>query len=368
MKTNISNVVKMVNPNAPSKGGSGGGPSAGIQTSIFDEPENTDSDPTTSDGGEGAQKPYSNKEGNGQGSSADGDSGQSGDAPMVNTDNIDNIEKRTTVIRNDVVGGKGGGKVVGTGEVITKEQGRKIAESEGYEDKSTGNSEEDWKKLARTAAQTHLTKRNSSKGNGSGSIYQRIMELTDPIVDWRQELKKFIGKLASTTDFKFPSRRSIYSDEYRYSLQTTSNSLENGVVAIDVSGSVAAAFPEFAAEVVGIAKAKKIKTISVLPFANAVVDPFQITGFKKPTPEDFEHVRTGGGTEAIPDVIKWVHDKLKDRIDFCVIVTDGHLTNGLPPAPKWGKNTIWLVFDHREFDVPSNWGRVIHAQGDKRYF
>jgi hypothetical protein len=242
-----------------------------------------------------------------------------------------------------------------TGEVLSKERGRQIAREEGVEGDGPEMTEQDWKEDGRKAVQRHLTPRSNKKGSGRGAIYQRIMELTQPKVNWRQELKRFIGRLASSSSFKLPNRRHISAGEYRYGLEDTDNALDNAVVALDVSGSIANAFPELAAEVVGIVKAKKIKTISILPFANTVVDPFQIRGFKKPTPDDFAKVRTGGGTEAIPDVIDWIDTNLKGKVDFVVIMTDGHLTNALPPAPKnWGKKTLWLVFDNPGFDVPSD--------------
>jgi hypothetical protein len=282
-----------------------------------------------------------------------------GKGPMVKTGDFSDDEIETTTVTRGPM----------TGEVLSKERGRQIAGEEGVEGDGPEMTEQDWKEDGRKAVQRHLTPRSNKKGSGRGAIYQRIMELTQPKVNWRQELKRFIGRLASSSSFKLPNRRHISAGEYRYGLEDTDNALDNAAVALDVSGSIANAFPELAAEVVGIVKAKKIKTVSILPFANTVVDPFQIRGFKKPTPDDFAKVRTGGGTEAIPDVIDWIDTNLKGKVDFVVIMTDGHLTNALPPAPKnWGKKTLWLVFDNPGFDVPSNWGRIIHANGDKGYW
>jgi hypothetical protein len=435
MKTKLSDIVKLVNPQTGGTSGKGSNQEGGdnIKTATLEEPEEGEEgegqdtkgqkseegqdqgegqDTKGQEGGEGGEGKGQGEggegkgqgeegkgqgkgqgeggegqgqgeggegQGKGQGNGPQGEGGEGGagegEGPMVNSDSIDNVRKSTTVIRNDITKGKSGGKVVGrgTGEVITPAQGKQLAKEEGYEDRPP-LTEEQWKEIARTAAKAHLnpqtklSARNDKKGGGSGAIYQKIMDLTDPIVDWRAELRRFIGKLASSSDFKFPSRRSIGTGDYRYGIKTQNNALENGVVAIDVSGSVAAAFPDFASEVVGIAAAKKIKQIAVLPFAERVVDPIVLKNFKKPQPSDFEHVRTGGGTEAIPDVMSWIKDNIRDRPDFVVIITDGHLTHGLPVAPKWGKKTIWLVFDNSTFDVPPGWGQVIHAIGDKRYF
>jgi predicted metal-dependent peptidase len=257
-----------------------------------------------------------------------------------------------------------------TGQVMTKEEGDALARSEGITDSPTAKTDEQIKDKVRAAAQKHLEKRSTNKGSGNnGEIYQRIMELTEPIVNWRMELNKFIGKLASSSEYKMPNRRYVSSGEYRYGLQDQNNALENAVLALDVSGSIASAFPELAAEVAGIIKAKKIKTVSVLPFADSVVTPFQIKGFRKPTADDFAQVRTGGGSEAIPKVIEWVDTKLRGNIDFMVIMTDGYLTHGVGTPPrKWGKRVIWLVFDNPKFEVEPAWGKVIHANGDKGYW
>lgn len=289
-----------------------------------------------------------------------GSSDDLGKGPMVKTGDFSDDEIKTVTVTRGPM----------TGEVITREKGKQIAGEEGVDDASSPTmSDQDWKDFGRKLAQTHLSPRSKNRGSGKGAIYQRIMDLTEPKVNWRQELRRFIGRLASSSSFKLPNRRHVSAGQYRYGLEDTDNALDNAVVAMDVSGSIANSFPELAAEVVGIVKAKKIKTVSILPFADTVVDPFQLRGFKKPTPDDFAKVKTGGGTEAIQDIINWVDKNLKSNVDFVVIMTDGYLTRELPPAPKnWGKKTLWLVFDNPGFDVPSDWGRIIHANGDKGYW
>jgi len=344
MKASLEDIVKITKPQA----GGGGGSSSNQRTDTLGEPESGD------EGQNGEDQEGQSGQGGQPGQQSGGQS-----SPMVKTGSLsDDEEQAVTVVRGPM-----------TGEVMTREQGRKIAEAEGADGDGRSMSEQDWKDAGRKMAQTHLNPRTKSAGSGKGAIYQRIMELTEPKVNWRQELRRFIGRLASSSSFKLPNRRHVASGQYRYGLEDTDNALDNAAVAMDVSGSIAAAFPELAAEVVGIVKAKKIKTVSVLPFANTVVDPFQIKGFKKPTPDDFAKVKTGGGTEAIPDVISWIDTNLKGKVDFVVIMTDGYLTNALPPAPKnWGRKVIWLVFDNPRFDVPSDWGSIIHANGDKGYW
>lgn len=378
MKAKLSDIIKLVNPTQSSSregGGEGGESADSVKTKTLETPESGESEGSGEDGSnkekEDEGQPNKGKGGKGQEGEgqeeAEGEGQGSDSGPMVDSDSIENVGKKTTVIRNDVRTGKSEGSVVGrgTGEVISPAEGNRIAKSEGYDERSP-RTQEEWAKDARTSAQTNLTKRTKNSGTGAGAIYQRIMELTDPIVDWRAELRRFIGKLASSSDFKFPARRSIGSGDYRYGIKSKNNALENGVVAIDVSGSIASAFPELLAEVVGIASAKKIKEISVLPWNDRVVTPVIFKNFKKPTPVDFEKVSTGGGSNGMPDVMRWIQNNVKDRPDFVVIITDGYIPP-LPTAPKWGKKTIWLIFDNSTFDVPTGWGQVIHAKGDSRY-
>jgi hypothetical protein len=359
MRASLDEIVKITKPGQG--GGSGSGEDQGEdqpkrpKTDTLGDKEPEEDQGEEGKGEEGKSEEGKGKEGKGKGKEGKGK--DSGEGPMVKTGDFSEDET-VTVTRGPM-----------TGEVLSKERGRRIAGEEGVEGNGPEMTEEDWKEDGRKGAQKNLTPRSKGKGHGRGAIYQRIMELTEPKVNWRQELKRFIGRLASSSSFKLPNRRHISAGEYRYGLEDTDHALENAAVALDVSGSIANAFPELAAEVVGIVKAKKIKTVSILPFANTVVDPFQIRGFKKPTPDDFAKVRTGGGTEAIPDVIDWIDTNLKGKVDFVVIMTDGHLTNALPPAPKnWGKKTLWLVFDNPGFDVPADWGKIIHANGDKGYW
>lgn len=358
MRASLDEIVKITKP-----GQSGSGSSSQSQQrtdSLGDQPASEQPDSEQDGEGQDGQgqegQDGQGQEGQGKGSAK---TSKPGEGPMVKTGDFSDDDQATvTVVRGPM-----------TGEVLTRSQGNRIAGEEASGEGERSMSEQDWKDLGRKLAQTHLNPRSKSAGAGKGAIYQRIMELSEPKVNWRQELRRFIGRLASSSSFKLPNRRYVSAGQYRYGLEDTDNALDNAVVAMDVSGSIAAAFPELAAEVVGIVKAKKIKTVSVLPFANTVVDPFQVKGFKKPTPDDFAKVKTGGGTEAIPDVISWIDKNLKGNVDFVVIMTDGYLTNALPPAPKnWGKKTLWLVFDNPGFDVPSDWGRIIHANGDKGYW
>lgn len=356
MKADIKDIVLMVPPPGKGKPGKPGNPQEPEEDELaqdyIDKPEGDSPDGEQNGESEESDEKDKGQDGKGKGNSKEVKQ-QEVLVPSSAFSEEEYTGQTTTVTRKPR-----------TGDVISKEAGRKILQEENEDEVS----EPDWEKQGRDLVQKHLHERNGGKGFGKGAIFQRIMELTEPKINWRSELKRLIGKLERESQYKLPNRRYVASGVYRYGLEDKDNALENAVVAMDVSGSIASSFPELAAEVVGIVKAKKIKVVSILPFADTVVTPFQVRGFKKPTPDDFSKVRTGGGTEAIGDVVDWVDTKLKGKLDFLVIMTDGLLTRKPPAPPAWGTKVIWLVFDNPHFSVENSWGRVIHANGDPGYW
>lgn len=208
--------------------------------------------------------------------------------------------------------------------------------------------------------------RGQKGGSGNGNLRRRITELYTPKVDWKRELKKFIGYIMSGVEDGL-GKRFIHKGDYFQSDKLKEDGLDRAVVAVDVSGSVMGDFAEFITEVVEIVHARYIQRLHVLPFAGDVHDPVVLKAKEKITPETFAHVDLGGGTEAIPDVQAYIHTVLKDRIAFCVIITDGYLTHGIPEhVKKWGEKVIWLVYDNVSFKAPKKWGRVIHVSFEKK--
>ena len=349
--TSIDNITKIVKPKSGvGQGvGQGGGQvrASSIKTKSFDQMDGEgESNKEQSQAGQGQGQ---GKPGEGQGQSQ----GQGGGEGTKETP----IERRMPT--------------AGPGEVTTKQHGDEIMRRNGY-DPSSGqnNTAESWSKSATSAAkeaQSKLSKRSQMAGTGgNGSIYQRIIDMHTPKVDWQAELADLVGTIISEYNFKPWNRRSIGGGNYRYAIKNETNDLENIVVALDVSGSVANSFPELASEVTEIAMARTSRTLSVVPFASTVVDPFQMEDGDIPDAEDFAKVRTGGGSEAIDQVIDWVNENTEGEINVAVIVTDGHLTYGPGPAPEWEDSVIWLIFDNPNFQC--DWGRIIHADGHPGYW
>ena len=263
------------------------------------------------------------------------------------------------------------------GGIMDSDTSKSIQEAEGVPvELPNEKTWEDWGDTATKNIDRLTSERGTIGGHGGGNLRKKIAELYTPKVDWRAELKRFIGKMLSQTEEYMGARRHIHSGMYLTGERNLYEGLDQAVVAVDVSGSVQGDFPEFITEVAEISKARQIQKIHVTPFADKVKDVVVLKKKEPITPETFAHVRLGGGTEAIGDVIQYVKDKVKNNPAFVVIITDGYLTSGLPKAPVWGKKTIWLIFSqddkrsiNREFKAPAEWGRVIYVtfSGDGKW-
>jgi len=268
--------------------------------------------------------------------------------------------------------GSDGGEIlvnVPVGGMLTPEESEALQKQLGVPVEMPGDGDDE--SMAKEAAR-HVDKLSSNRGGiggrGDGMLRRAIARLTEPQIDWKSALKRFIGKAISSTEQYLGSRRHLYKGDYFYGERNKYEALDKVAVAVDVTGSVMGDFAEFLSEVAGILQAKKIKEIHILPFAETVHDVVVLKGTKKIVPQDFEHIRLGGGTENITAIKDYIADKMKNDIAFCVIITDGHLTTGLPHPPKarWGKNTIWLVYDNptfsQNYSFPKDWGTIINAK------
>ena len=287
----------------------------------------------------------------------------------------------TTPSGKEPIGGEGGedtGSDIdlrnrGMGATLTAEESEELQRALGVPVELPGA--DDAAKIIETAAR-HRDKLESNRGGiggrGDGSLLRKAIDrLSLPKVDWKAELKRYIGTIMSKSETVFPARRHIHNDNYFTAQKHKHDAIKQVAIAVDVTGSVQGDFYEFIAEVAGIAYARKIKDIHVLPFAESVHD-VTIVKDRKPVAKDFEHVKLGGGTENITAIKEYINKKMGGKVSFCVIITDGHLTTGLPPAPKekWGKNTIWLVYNNPGFEknykFNNSWGKVIHVKFDKK--
>lgn len=193
----------------------------------------------------------------------------------------------------------------------------------------------DWKISIVSAAQAH----ESSKGRGSlpGSLKRLIDEITDPKVDWREQLQRWVGENGRLQDYTYarPSRRSESVGQYLPSLKKYG--VCSVAVMVDTSGSIGdRMLKEGLSEIQGVCEDLGIGVKAVVCDAavHANVDVSDVE-------ELAEYLGGGGGSNFIP-----AFDELqKEGFDGVVIAfTDGDIC--VPSVkPENLRGVLWCIYE-----------------------
>jgi hypothetical protein len=186
-------------------------------------------------------------------------------------------------------------------------------------------------------------------GSGKGGLRRAIIRLTEPIVDWKSVLKRFIGKAMSTTEPYLGSRRHLYKGDYFYGEKRKYEAMDTAVVAVDTSGSMTPEAIELVlSEVRGIIKTKKIKKTQVVYFDDGIQGVDEV-GEKSIF--DMKKIGGGGGTSFMEPLQYMTEAFKKGKMNLAVFMTDGYANLNLP-TPKYAKIFVWVILDNPEFKAP----------------
>jgi len=204
-------------------------------------------------------------------------------------------------------------------------------------DKAAGNRlDTDWKISIVAAARAH----ESTKGRGSlpGSLRRLVDEITDPKVDWREQLQRWVGENGRLEDYTFsrPSRRSESVGQYMAS------SKEYGFapicVMVDTSGSIGdRMLKEGLSEIQGVCEDLGIGVRAMIIDAALHSDVEDISDVQ----ELAEHLSGGGGSNFNP-----AFEKLQtEGYDGVVIAfTDGDIC--VPAVkPENLRGVLWCIYE-----------------------
>ena len=242
----------------------------------------------------------------------------------------------------------------GPGGLLTPEQSKQLQEHLGVDvELPQAGDDEKYAQEARM----HMDKLSSGdQGSGKGALRRAVMRLTEPIVDWKSALRRFIGKAMSTTEQYMGSRRHLYKNDYFYAEKRKYDALETAVVAVDTSGSMSPkAIEMILSEVKGIIKAKKIKKTQVVYFDHGIQD-IDTVGEKGNF--DFSKAKGGGGTSFIEPLQYMEEQYKKNKMSLAVFMTDGYADLNLP-TPSWKNIFVWVILDNPGFTAPFG-NMVIH--------
>lgn len=210
--------------------------------------------------------------------------------------------------------------------------------------------ENDWKVNVVAAAQ--VQEREKGRGTLPGGIQKMVDALTDPVIDWKDELSRWIGENGRRQDYTYrrPARRSESVGEYLPSLQKFG--VADIIILWDTSGSMNGRETEILSEVNGICEDLGI-SLRVICCDTAIhSDVSDIEDALEIIP----HIKGGGGSDFGP-----AFDLLdSEQYDGVVVsFTDGYI--GVPATkPHNIKAVLWVIGEHDVDPTGGKWGEVLH--------
>jgi predicted metal-dependent peptidase len=214
--------------------------------------------------------------------------------------------------------------------------------------------ENDWKVNVVAAAQ--VQEREKGKGTLPGGIQKMVDELTDPIIDWKDELSRWIGENGRRQDYTYrrPARRSESVGEYMPSLQKFG--VADIVILWDTSGSMNGRETEILSEVNGICEDLGIALRVICCDTQVHSDVSDIEDALEVIP----HIKGGGGSNFCP-AFAMLDDEQYEGV--VVSFTDGYID---VPATKPHniKGVLWVIGEHDVDPTGGKWGEVLHMNDE----
>ena len=210
-----------------------------------------------------------------------------------------------------------------------------------------------WDELAGTA---------STRSKLSDQAKKMIKKLkgTEPLVDWRKELKKFFDQSFKSMEWVLPNKRFLGGGDVLYGRKATGDdTLKTIVAAVDTSGSISKVqIKLFIKEIMGLVK-KFDADKTIIIYCSDDIDNVDI--IKKGEEPDFTKIAsTGGNAKGFIPPFQWV-EKNKIKPSAFIYLTD---TGGEMPNPnkygirKYIKRVFWFVCAPSMYNPPS-FGKVI---------
>ena len=301
---------------------------------------------------------------------------------LLDPEEMEELIKRT--IRQDEEDDDDEEESDGIGGIMSPEQSREILEEEGL-DTTVPSPDEIKENIERKLIEIE----KSSSGHGSGNVVwaRKIMDVLKPQGNWKEELKKFVGKaLSARKEFSPSNRRTGGGNIFLTRDKVSSQKLESAIYAVDVSGSMGSmALSLILAEMKAITEAKKIKNTTIIYFDHGVQQVEQLSTMDKM--KQYEPTTGGGGGTEYTAPLKLMKEmqegkkdtliSLKDKgiktqsnkdlevktlgnydVFFFVTDNDSHAMAGIKEMqPKFVKKFVWVLLDASNVIPP--WGDMV---------
>lgn len=198
------------------------------------------------------------------------------------------------------------------------------------------------------------------KGSLPAHIKALVDKVTEPEVDWRENLAQFVTRCYNGGNRSWipPNRRHIHNDIYLQSRQAEKIKI---VVGIDTSGSTMGERGKFLGELHSLIKSFGLFDLTIIECDAEVGD---VKHYTQDDDLEFEidngeYTMSGGGGTAMRPIYDYILDN-QVECDAIVIMTDGYIDN-IPSNPIPSLPTLWVITKDGTEDF-CDWGQKIHLK------
>lgn len=252
--------------------------------------------------------------------------------------------------------GEEGSRSIGENPLGFDEHIYEDGEGEGNKEKRKGMGDkakqEKWKKIL-SKALNHA----KNRGNVPAGIEEKVEEILEPKIDWREVLYRNItSRIPTDFTYQMPSKKSRSIGVY---LPDTKCEGLDVIVSVDTSGSISnRELGQFLGEMVNIAETFNGVNMTIVEHDADIQEVYEVRNGNKGKIMDID-IKGRGGTNHFC-VFDWLEEnKYRNKSKVLVCFTDGYTS--VPDKEPRGLETIWVLTNDDVGMERLNFGRIIRT-------
>lgn len=190
----------------------------------------------------------------------------------------------------------------------------------------------------------------------------KTLKTSEPLVDWKKELKKFFDNTFKSDEWVLPNKRFLAGGDMLYGRKSVGDdTLKTIVAAVDTSSSISKQqIKVFVNEIMYLTKTFDADETIIIYCSDAIDNVDRIK--KGGSPDLTKIASTGGNDLGFIPPFKWVQDN-KVKPSAFIYLTD---TGGEMPDPskyginKYRKKVLWFICSPEMYNPPS-FGKILFA-------
>lgn len=220
-----------------------------------------------------------------------------------------------------------------------------------------GKKKKDWKSIS----SKNMASSGSKLSDKAKAIYKKMLA-TEPLVDWKKELKKFFDSTFRGEEWVLPNKRYISGGDALYGRKSIGkDTLRTIACAVDTSSSISdAQIKVFINEVMYLCKTFDADRTVIIYCSDDIDD---IDDIKKGGKPDFTKIKSTGGNMKgfIPPFQELERMKIVPSVFIYLTDTGGEMPNPKKYGiPKYIKKVFWMVVSPHMYNKPP-FGKVLFA-------